>query len=171
MISKNDYVRKRFAPMLDKTLKIVLSHRIADEFPWIGGDRICELCAELILEVVCKHMRTAESVQHGQCLWMGGRVDDPPARRKRIRDTDLVLAILDFSTADDLQAILTREAVSKWLLCKAIRLSEQAYAKGALLSNVDLSETLNRADNQIFSLLAAHEQVTQKSCSPSCDSS
>jgi DNA-binding NarL/FixJ family response regulator len=162
MISKNDYLRKHFAPILNKSLKIALSHRIAKEFPRIGGERICDLCADLILEVVGQHMRTTESIQHGQCLWMGVSVDDPPARRKRIRDTDLVPVVLDISTPDDIQAILDRTAVSERMLNKSIRLCEQAHAQGALLSNADLSVILNRADSQIATLLAAHERETQK---------
>jgi hypothetical protein len=162
MISKNDYLGRRFAPMLNKTLKIALSHRIAKEFPRIGGDRMCDLCAEVVLEVVGQHMRTAESVQHGQCLWMGISVDDPPARRKRIRNTDLVPVILDLSTAEDIQAILDRKAASERMLSKAIRLCEQAHAQGALLSNADLSVIMNRSDSQIATLLAAHERKTHK---------
>jgi hypothetical protein len=162
MISKIDYLRKHFAPMLNKTLKIALSHRIAKEFPRIGGERICDLCADLILEVVGQHIRTTESIQHGQCLWMGVSVDDPPARRKRIRDTDLVPVVLDISTPDDIQAILDRTAVSERMLSKAIRLCEQAHAQGALLSNADLSVILNRTDSQIANLLAAHERETHK---------
>jgi hypothetical protein len=162
MISKNDYLRKRFAPMLNKSLKIALSHRIAKEFPRIGGDRMCDLCAEVVLEVVGQHVRTAESIEHGQCLWMGVSVDDPPARRKRIRDTDLVPVVLDICTPDDIQAILDRKASSERTLSKAIRLCEQAHAQGALLSNADLSVILNRADSDIATLLAAHERKAHK---------
>jgi DNA-binding CsgD family transcriptional regulator len=162
MIAKSDQLRRRFSPMLCKSLKIALSHRIAKEFPRIGGDRICELCAEMVLEVVGQHMRTAESVQHGQCLWMGVSIEDPPTRGKRLRDTDLVPVVLDLCTPDDIQAILDRKAASERMLNKAIRLCEQAHAQGALLSNADLSVIMNRADSQIATLLAEHERETQK---------
>src|SRR6266508_5563079 len=44
----------------------------------------------------------------------------------------------------------------------AQRLRNEAYAQGALLSNCDLAELLNRSDSQIASLLAAHERKQQQ---------
>ena len=162
MNPKPDYIRKRYGPMREKSLQNALSHRIATDFPRLGGERIRQLCAQSILEVVQQHLRPRAQVQHGQVVWLAVSLNDPPARRKRLRDTELVPVILDLSTADDVQAILARVNPQERLRRKAIRLSEQAHAQGALLSNVDLAELLNRADNQIASLLAAHERESQK---------
>jgi len=52
MSIKIDRLKAGIRPLLDKTLENALSHRIAKEFPRIGGPRICKLCAEMILEVV-----------------------------------------------------------------------------------------------------------------------
>jgi DNA-binding NarL/FixJ family response regulator len=93
---------------------------------------------------------------------MGVSRADPPARRKRIRETDLVPVVLDLSTSDDIEALLERVAVGERLLRKAVRLCEQAHAQGALLSNADLSELLNRSDSRIAGLLAEHERNTEK---------
>jgi len=56
----------------------------------IGGPRIRKLCAEMILEVVTKHIRPSETVRHGQVLWTAVSRDDPPAWRRRIAEMDLV---------------------------------------------------------------------------------
>jgi hypothetical protein len=68
MSTKPDFVRKKFGPLRDKTLRNALAHRIAKEFPRIGGPRICKLCADMILEVIFKHMRPQDHVLHGQTL-------------------------------------------------------------------------------------------------------
>lgn len=65
MGAKPDYVRKKFAPLLDKTLRNALAHRIGCEFPRIGGQRVLALCADMILEVVGEHLRAREHVAHG----------------------------------------------------------------------------------------------------------
>jgi len=52
MPKRADPLKKGFAPMKDKTLQNVLSHRIGTEFPRIGGPRIRQLCAQMILEVI-----------------------------------------------------------------------------------------------------------------------
>ncbi len=90
MGTKPDPLRKRFGPLLDKTLKNALAHRIGREFPRLGGPRILDLCAQMVLEVLADHLRPREHVAHGQVLWLGISVDDPPARGKRTADTDLV---------------------------------------------------------------------------------
>ena len=162
MNPKPDYLRKRYGPMREKSLKNAISYRIARDFPRVGGERIRQFCAEAILEVVQQHLRPREHVRHGQVVWLAVSLNDPPARQKRLRDTELVPVILDLSTADDIQAILDRVKPQERLRRKALRLCEQAHAQGALLSNVDLAELLNRADAQIASVLAAHERQQQQ---------
>ena len=45
MINKNDRLKAGLQPLLAKTLENALAHRIAKEFPRIGGPRICKLCS------------------------------------------------------------------------------------------------------------------------------
>lgn len=162
MNPKLDYIRKRYGPMREKSLKNALSYRIGKDFPRVGGERIRQFCAQAILEVVNQHLRPRDHVQHGQVVWLAVSLNDPPARKKRIRDTELLPVILDLSTTADIQAILDRVKPQERLRRKAIRLCEQAHAQGALLSNVDLAELLNRSDSQLATVLAAHERSQQK---------
>jgi hypothetical protein len=155
MARNPDYVRKKFGPMLDKTLENALAHRIGQEFPRIGGPRIRTLCAELVLEVVGQHLRPRDHIRHGQVLWMAVSRDDPPARHKRIADTDLVPVLLDLSTSEDIEGRLERRPSCQRLEQRAVRLCLQAYAQGALLSSCDLAELLGgRSEGQISSTLA-----------------
>jgi DNA-binding CsgD family transcriptional regulator len=161
MGAKTDYVRKKFAPLLDKTLEQALAHRIATEFPRIGGERICRLCAQMILEVLEGHLRPREQVRHGQMLWMAVDVNDPPARGKTISRTNLLPVVLDVHTTSDTEAILQRKPPGQRLLDKAVRLSRQAYEQGALLSNCDLAAILSCTDQRVSSLLIRHEERSQ----------
>ena len=160
MSSKPDFIRKKFGPLCEKTLKNALAYRIVKEFPRIGGPRICQLCADMILEVVFKHMRSREHLTHGQALWMAVSVDHPPAHRPKIADTELVPVLLDLSTAEDVQRRIDRRPAAERLLHKALRLCQQAYQQGGLLSNCDLAELLNTTDNDIAYVLTRHERHT-----------
>jgi DNA-binding CsgD family transcriptional regulator len=160
MAKQADHLKKGFAPMKDKTLQNVLSHRIGTEFPRIGGPRIRQLCAQMILEVIDTHVRSREKITHGQALWMAVSVDDPPCRHKRISETNLVPVVLDLSTADDIERVLSRVNWFERLTQKAIRLCRQAYAQGGLLSNVDLSELLRYNPGDIGRALADYERRT-----------
>ena len=160
MSTKPDFVRKKFGPLRDKTLRNALAHRVAKEFPRIGGPRICKLCADMILEVIFKHMRPQDHVSHGQTLWMAVSVNDPPRHRQKIADTDLVPVLLELSTAEDVDQRIERLPVSQRLLHKAVRLCKQAHRQGGLLSNCDLAELLNNHEGRIAVLLAEHERKT-----------
>jgi Protein of unknown function (DUF1670) len=160
MSSKPDFIRQKFGPLRDKTLKNALAHRIATEFPRIGGPRICQLCADMILEVVFQHMRPQSHVAHGQALWMAVSVSEPPRLHQRIADTTLVPVLLDLCTAEDVQLRIDRLPIPQRLLRKVLRLCQQAYDQGGLLSNCDLAELLGTDDSRVASVLAEHERLT-----------
>jgi hypothetical protein len=161
MSSQPDFIRKKLGPLRGKTLRNALAHRIAEDFPRIGGPQICQLCADLILEVVVKHMRPHDHVQHRQVLWMAVSVKDPPRQRQRLVDTELVPVLLDLSTAEDVQRRIDRLPAPQRLLHKALRLCRQAHEQGGLLSNCDLAELLHTNDGRIAVLLANHERTTK----------
>ncbi len=160
MSSKPDFIRKRFGPIREKTLRNARAHRIVKEFPRIGGPRICQLCAAMILEVISKHLRSREHLTHGQTLWMAVSVNNPPANRQRIADTELIPVLLDLCTAEDVQLRIDRLPVPQRLLRKVLRLCQQAYDQGGLLSNCDLAELLNTEDSRIAQVLVEHERIT-----------
>ena len=155
-----DYVRKKFAPMLSKTLVNALAHRIGREFPRIGGPRIRTLCAELVLEVMEANLRPREHVRHGQALWLAVHVDDPPARNKRIADTLLVPVILDLSTPEDIEARIDRRRPQERLEAKLVRVCKQAYDQKGLLSNCDLAELFHLCESEVARVLNEYEDRT-----------
>ena len=158
-----DYVRKKYAPLLDKTLQNALSHRIGQEFPRIGGRRIRQLCADMILEGGGDYIRPREHLYHGQVLWSAVHKDHPPGYHQRIADSKLVPVVLDLSVPADIEARLTRRTVGEILQHKAVRLCEQAYEQNGLLSNCDLAELLCVSDSRISTVLGNHERQTNKS--------
>jgi hypothetical protein len=160
MSAKPDYVAKHYQPLLQKTLQNALSHAIGEQFPRIGGPRIRQLCAEMILEVVNAHVRPTEHMRHGQTLWMGIARDDPPRKYRRTADTQLVPVVLDLSTPQDVEARLARQSPGERLRAKAVRLCQQAHQQGALLSNCDLAELLGHGDAAVAHQLTEHEQAT-----------
>jgi len=161
MSRKPDYVRGHYGPLLAKTLQNALAHVMGEQFPRIGGPRIRELCAQMILDVVSAHVRPTEHMRHGQALWMGIAVDDPP-RRQRTADTRMVPVALDLSTPEDIHARLDGKSPRERLGAKAVRLCEQAYQQGALLSNCDLSELLGYDARTISAALVKHETKSGK---------
>lgn len=152
-----DYVRKKYEPMKSKTLRNRLAHTIQHQFPRIGGDRIAQLCAELVLEVVADHQKPRDLLTHGQVLWQGYAIDDPPSRNKTTAKTKMVTVVLDLSTPEDLDARIDRTAAFVRNQNKAVRLCRQAYQQGALLSCCDLAELMARSAGYVSKLLTDFE--------------
>ena len=125
---KLDRVRKMFGSLREKSLKNALAHVIGRDFPRIGGERIRALCAEMILDVVAEHLRPREHLRHGQVLWLGIDINDPPSRGKRTADTDLVPVVLDLSTDEDILARIDRVPVAERLRMRAVRLALKTRA-------------------------------------------
>lgn len=160
MIRRPDYVKKKYAPFLDKTLENAIASRIATEFPRIGGPRIQRLCAEMILEIVNDHVRSIDTIKTWQILWPAISVDDPPSRGKSTRNTRLVPVVLDVITAEDIEGILARRPRSEILSSRCLRLTHQAFEQGALLSGCDLALLLGANESLVSKALTTHERTT-----------
>jgi len=158
MGNQTDRLMAGIRPILDKTLENALSHRIAKEFPRIGGPRICQLCAQMILEVVDNHVRSKESVRHGQMVWTAVSKNHRPGRYQRIAETDLVSVVLDVSTPEDIHVKIDRMPDPQRKLQRALRLCRQAYEQGGLLTCFDLSEIMSVSDSRISVLMANYER-------------
>ena len=162
MGSRPDYVKKKFGPLLDKTLENAVSSCIGREFPRLGGPRIRDLCARMLLDIVDAHSPPRDRVTHGQVVWMAVPLDQRPHRYQRIADLPLVPVVLDLSAPEDVHSRIDRRPPKELLRAKAVRLCEQAHAQGGLLSNCDLAELLTQCDSQIAKVLTEHERTTGK---------
>jgi hypothetical protein len=157
-----DYQHTHFRPLLAKNLRNSLAHRIAEQFPRMGGDRIVGACADLVLEVVWAHLRPVEHLSPGQILWLAIDKDDPPRRYRKTEQTRLVPVVLTLSAPQDIEARIAGEKAAERNLNKALRMNREAYEQGGLLSNSDLAELLSASNAHISVLLAEHERKTQQ---------
>jgi len=162
MAGKRDPLKEAYTPMQAKTLKNAVCHLLATELSHVGGPRICHLTADMLLEVFDQHVQPRDRVRHGQVVWLAYSVNDPPARHKRTADTELVPVVLDLSVAEDVDARIAREPVEKRTLRKLLRLCQQAYEQGGLLSNCDLAELLAYNEKYLSRLLTEHERETDQ---------
>jgi len=160
MGARMDHVRKRYEPLLSKTLADSLAQCMHEQFPRLGGPRILRLCAELVLQHLDRQMVPLDRIHHGQTLYLAFDIDDPPSRGKTTAQSRMVPVVLDLVTAEDIHARLDREPRTRWLTRQAVRLCHQAHDQGGLLANTDLALLLNACDSTVASLLVDHERTT-----------
>lgn len=160
MGARKDYVRKRYEPLLSKTLADSLAQCMHEHFPRLGGPRILMLCAELVLEHLDRHMVPLDRLHHGQILYLAFDIDDPPSRGKTTAQSRMVPVVLDLVTPEDIHARLDREGRATSLTRQAVRLCHQSHAQGGPLGNTDLALLLNVSDSRMADLLGHHERTT-----------
>jgi len=168
MSTAPDYIAKKYAPQLRRTVEAALAERIAQEFPRMGGPRIVQLCTAMVFEVIDAYQYRADTLHHGQVLWTAVARDSPPGHRKPTTAAHLRPIILDLVTPEDVEALLSRQSADKRLCFRVVRLCQQAAEQGALLSNCDLAMLLHASDSRIAQVLVAHERATQTTVPRRC---
>lgn len=156
-----DYVKKTFEPQKRRSLKHALAQRMGEEFPRLGGPRMLELCAGLVLEVVEQFNRDTQTLSHGQALWSAISIDHPPARNRQTRNEHLVAVVLTLSHPDDIDARIQRRGALALLTQRCVRLCREAHNQGALLSNSDLAELLNISPSYVAKALTTYEKENE----------
>jgi hypothetical protein len=149
-----------YGPSERKTFHSVLCHLLQTEFPGIFGPAVTHLFAERIDALYDECHPPRERFKPGQVLWLAVAVDDPPTRDKRIEDTRLVPVILDLVTFQDIEETIIPGDRGPIRSRKIIRLFEQAYAQGGVLSQPDVALLLHVSPSTISDAVLAHERRT-----------
>ena len=160
MSTRPDFLRKKFGPLRDKTIKNALAHRIAKEFPRIGGPRICQLCRRHDPGSCSKHMRsrtcparpdTLDGRQRQEPARATGNASSTPNSSPSCSTSRRPTTCNSGSIAGPLPTTVAQGP-------PALRTGPPA---GGLLSNCDLAELLNVDDSRIAQVLAEHERQSQ----------
>jgi hypothetical protein len=137
-----------------KTFRSALCHLLQTEFPGVFGPSVTQLFAQRVEDLFDRFHPDRSRLRVGQVLWAAVAADDPPARNKRIEDTRLVPIVLDLVTAQDIDETTRRK--------KILRMFQQAYQQGAVLSYPDVSLLLHVQTSTISREVLDHERQTKE---------
>jgi len=143
-----------------KTFHSALCHLLQTEFPSTFGPAVTKLFADRVQELYERFHLPRERLKVGQALWAAVAVDDPPARDKRIEHTRLVPIVLDLVTPRDIDDAIATGVRTETRDRKILRLFQQAYDQGAVLSYPDVSLLLHLQTSTISRTVLAHERQT-----------
>ena len=141
-----------------KTFRSSLCHLLQTEFPGVFGPAVTRLFSERINELYERFHPPASRFRAGQCLWIAVAVDDFPTRNKRIEQTRLVPVILDLVTADDVEDAVSGSVRAKTRPKKVLRLFQQAFSQGGVLTEADVSLLLHLPINTVSAVVLRHER-------------
>lgn len=143
-----------------KTFRRCLGQLLQTEFPGTFGPAVAALFVEKIDELYDRCHLLRDRVKVGQLLWLAVAADERPGRAKRIDETRLVPVVLDLVTAADIDETVARHDRKATRTTKIVRLFQQAFAQGAVLSEADVAVMLHLSDTIISQTVLAHERAT-----------
>ena len=145
-----------------KTFRSALCHLLQTEFPGVFGPAVTQLFAQRVEELFDRFHPDRSRLRVGQVLWAAVAADDPPARNKRIEDTRLVPIVLDLITAQDIDETIATGLRQETRRKKILRMFQQAYRQGAVLSYPDVSLLLHVQTSTISREVLDHERQTKE---------
>lgn len=152
--------RKDFAAASRKTFYSGLCHLLQTEFPATFGPAVTRLFADRVDDLYSQFHPPGTRFGPGQVLWVAVAVSDPPQRDKRIEDTQLIPVTLDLVTQQDIDEAGLKGAAKTIRLRKILRLFQQAFDQGGVLSYPDVALLLGVSTSTIGSVVTAHEKAT-----------
>ena len=145
-----------------KTFRSALCHLLQTEFPGVFGPSVTQLFAQRVEDLFDRFHPDRSRLRVGQVLWAAVAADDPPARNKRIEDTRLVPIVLDLVTAQDIDEAIATGLRQETRRKKILRMFQQAYQQGAVLSYPDVSLLLHVQTSTISREVLDHERQTKE---------
>lgn len=143
-----------------KTFHSALCHLLQVEFPGLCGPAVTKLFADKIDELYERFYPPRARLKWGQVCWVGVAADETPNRDKRIEDYRLVPVLLDLVTTQDVEETRAADQRDHTRSKKIIRLFQQAYEQGAVLSYADVSLIVHLSMSAISHAVLEHEEQT-----------
>jgi len=124
---------------VESSLETRIVSLIDQDYAMITGDKIRQMFAEDLVTLVKEEYRELDSLEVGQVLWMGVHKDDLPSYGKNARNTQLVPVALSLISRQDIEMMMEGYSNREIREKRIVRMFNEAYKQGALLSNVDVS--------------------------------
>jgi Protein of unknown function (DUF1670) len=148
-----------YAACTRKTFQSVLCHLLQTEFPATFGPTVTRLFADKIEELYERCHPPLARVKVGQVLWLAVAASDR-AHNQRIENTRLVPVLLDLVTPKDIDATFHGGQRLATRRDKVVRLFQQAFAQGGVLSEADVALLLHVHDHAISEEVRAYERAS-----------
>lgn len=116
---------------------------ILRDYQFIAGDKIQEMFANDLVEVVNKSYRDPWKLEVGQILWYGVKASEKPNYGKNSKNTPLTPIVLTLISKADLEMKKAGYSDREIMETKIARIFKEAYEQGALLTHSDIAYLLH----------------------------
>jgi len=158
MNQKNSHRRNVYGPTGRKTFFSALCNLLNTSFPGQFGAEVTELFAKQVVALFQQFHKDRQRIGVGQTVMSAVAVDDPPARNKTIENTRLVPVVLDLITSEDIEHAIEKNDKPALRQRRVVRMLNQAYKQGAVLSGPDLALLLGVSEGTISGDILTYEK-------------
>ena len=109
----------------------------------VSGDKIKKIFAKEVATLANECLVSQDRLDTGQVIWSGIAVDERKGYGKNAKNLTYHPVILDLFTMEDLEMISTGFSLKERRKWRAVRLFEDAYRQGAVLSHSDVAFLMN----------------------------
>ena len=141
-----------------RNLASLLRYKFLHEYGYDKGPVVVEAIVADICETVRRHVLRPEDLEPGQIVYPAPAANERGGRGKTIAKTKLVPVRLTLIAHEDLEAIRTRRSTAERRERRVRRLSKEAYAQGAVLSQADLGLLCGCSPNAVSNTVVALRQ-------------
>jgi len=157
---KQHHRELQYRPQAAKTLRQSLIRFITREFPRLGGPWVIELFVDKLLELVDCYRIARDRLKPGQTVWQAVALDERPGYRKPMTRTRQVPVVITLANQDDVADLRNNVKQSQVIKRALVRVANEAYAQGGVLTGTDLAVLFHRSHSHIAQLIREHEAET-----------
>jgi len=157
---KQHHRELQYRPQAAKTLRRSLIRFITREFPRLGGPWVIELFVDKLLELVDSYRIARDRLKPGQTVWQAVALDERPGYHKPMTHTRQVAVVITLANQDDVADMRNNVKQSQVIKRALVRVANEAYAQGGVLTGTDLSLLFHRSHSHIAQLIREYEAET-----------
>ncbi len=139
MASNTQYLSASYGPALQKSFRSTVASFIQTEFPQMGGPMIVDLFVDRLESMIKEFFPPTRYLKMGQILWFAVAKDEKPSYGKSMAKTRIVPVILTLVSHQDIKRRIDGTPLPAIRRQIKVRLCQEAYEQGGVLSEVDLS--------------------------------
>lgn len=163
---KGELNLKKFKRMNGKSLRNLLLYRFLHHYGYDKGEVTAKAIVDDILKlieryfVVCKPDDGSINLKYGQMAWLAVPIDEKAKRGKSMAETKTKPIVLTFISDEDIESLKNGFSSRELRIKRMVRWLDEAFAQGALLSQLDLAILLNVCDAVVSDYINDYQRTT-----------
>lgn len=159
---KNKTISPALSSQQRKTFGSALNVFLEKEIPGLKGELIRKPIVEAICQLIDRYFPSTERMRVGQMIWIAVDEKEKAGYGKKIENSQLKPVLLDLIHENDIEDVLQGMAKRVRQKKTAVRLFNQAYEQGGVLTEADVGSMMRLSAGTISKYVLEHEKEKQQ---------